>query len=101
MKLDSEVWPPNKSNSILLNERHFDVYSDEEPSKKTKKERKRGKRSKKADFNDLERTQAEKIFPDQVKEIDDLDYEYDLVGDDELKFKYRETIPEDYGTVPF
>ena len=76
----------------------FDFSDDDQPkSKKTKKERKRGKRNKKGEIDDERLDEAKEHFPEAVKEIEQLDYEVDYVGDDELKFKYRDTEKQDYG----
>ena len=77
----------------------FDFSDDEytKAQKKAKKERKRGKRAKKGEIDDDRIDEAKKHFPDAVKEIEDLDYEVDYVGDTELKFKYRETEAQNYG----
>lgn len=72
-------------------------FSDDELQKKSKKERKRGKRAKKGELEDDRIDEAKTHFPDAVKEIEALEYEVDYVGDEELKFKYRETDAQDYG----
>ena len=81
----------------------IDCYLDEEEEEGggeaeiKKKERKRGKRSKKGEIDENELKQAEIHFPESIKQIEELDYEVDLVGDQELRFRYRNTDPEDYG----
>merc|ERR1712176_213917 len=76
----------------------FDFSDDDEKlQKKSKKERKRGKRAKKGELEDDRIDEAKAHFPDAVKEIEALDYEVDYVGDEELKFKYRETDAQNYG----
>ena len=70
--------------------------------KKRKKERKRGKRSKKGEIDEEDFKKAEQLFPKSVKQIEELDYEVDLVGDEELRYRYRKTEKEDYGHwLPF
>lgn len=73
-------------------------FSDEEPvQKKPKKKPKRGKRSKKGEIDESDLKTAEKIFPESVKQIEELDQEVDIVGDEELKFKYKWSQPLTFG----
>lgn len=70
---------------------------DEEPVEKKPKKSKRGKRSKKGEIDESDLKTAEKIFPESVKQIEELDQEVDIVGDEELKFKYKWSQPLTFG----
>jgi len=71
----------------------------EETRRKAKKERKqkkkRGGRGRIRETDDYE--EAKEKFPEIAKEIDELDYQVDMVGDIGCKFRYREVEREDYG----
>merc|ERR1719209_2309188 len=66
-------------------------------SKRNQKKSKRGKRSKKGEIDESDLKTAEKIFPESVKQIEELDQEVDIVGDEELKFKYKWSQPLTFG----
>ncbi|CAG5103584.1 Oidioi.mRNA.OKI2018_I69.chr1.g838.t1.cds [Oikopleura dioica] len=70
-----------------------------ETKRKAKKERKqkkkRGGRGRIRETDDYE--EAKEKFPEIAKEIDELDYQVDMVGDTACKFRYREVDKEDYG----
>ena len=72
-------------------------FLDEEPVEKKPKKSKRGKRSKKGEIDESDLKTAEKIFPESVKQIEELDQEVDIVGDEELKFKYKWSQPLTFG----
>merc|ERR1712131_483872 len=72
-------------------------FSDEEPVEKKPKKSKRGKRSKKGEIDESDLKTAEKIFPESVKQIEELDQEVDIVGDEELRFKYKWSQPLTFG----
>jgi len=66
----------------------------EETRRKAKKERKqkkkRGGRGRIRETDDYE--EAKEKFPEIAKEIDELDYQVDMVGDIGCKFRYRYEI---------
>ena len=79
------------------NKNQFNRFLDEEPVEKKPKKSKRGKRSKKGEIDETDLKTAEKIFPESVKQIEELDQEVDIVGDEELKFKYKWSQPLTFG----
>ena len=76
---------------------NWNLILDEEPVEKKSKKSKRGKRSKKGEIDENDLKTAEKIFPESVKQIEELDQEVDIVGDEELKFKYKWSQPLTFG----
>ena len=86
------------SGKSLIPKTFFPIeFLDEEPVEKKPKKSKRGKRSKKGEIDESDLKTAEKIFPESVKQIEELDQEVDIVGDEELKFKYKWSQPLTFG----